>query len=90
MTLKLLGRYKAGLILGFLFGTIGLFLLTFLALTVPYADAILSPLYAPGRFVAGVLTGGGDGTDALVAVLYLFNGLLYAVVGAMIQRLARK
>jgi hypothetical protein len=76
---------------GFLFGTIGVYLLAGISLVSPLFEVVSAPLLAPGRFAAERLVG-PDATNGDVALLTLLNGLFYMavfVVGGWIVRVVR-
>jgi len=80
--------YKKPLVWGFLFGTLGLYVLAFFALMIPFVETISGFLFAPGRFLASQFAG-SDGTTSEVVLLMLANGILYAAVFALIAKLRR-
>ncbi len=80
--------YHKGLILGFLFGTVGVFLLALLSLIHPIFEITVSPLLWPGRFFASILAGSSASTP-IVIVLYLCTGVFYAIIGLLLQIIAR-
>ena len=80
--------YKKPLIWGFLFGTLGLYVLAFFALMLPFVETLTNFLYAPGRFLASQFAG-PDGSTLEVILLMLANGILYAAVFALISKLRR-
>jgi hypothetical protein len=65
--------------LGFLFGTIGVYLLAGVSLVSPLFEVVSAPLLSPGRLAADRLIG-PEGTDGDVALLTLLNGLFYMLV----------
>jgi hypothetical protein len=77
--------------IGFLFGTIGVYLLAGVSLVSPLFEFVSAPLLAPGRFMAERLVG-PDATDGDVALLTLLNGVFYMlvfVVGGWVVRVIR-
>lgn len=75
--------------LGFLFGTIGLYILAALSLVHPLIELVVSPLMYPGRWLGGFI-GGADGSTLEVIILTLFNGLLYAFLFVFIRIIAKQ
>jgi hypothetical protein len=67
---------------GFLFGTIGLYMLAILSLMSQTFEMISGPFMAPGR-LAAELAVGPNGSDAAVLALTLFNGVFYALLAVM-------
>jgi hypothetical protein len=65
---------------GFIFGTLGLFLLAALSLVSPAFEMLAAPFMWPGRFAAERLFGAG-GSTAEVLLLTVGSGMLYAAVG---------
>lgn len=74
---------------GFLFGTIGLYILAMLSLMHPFIELIASPLMYPGRSL-GSFIGGADGSTGEVLLLTLFNGVLYAFLFVLIRIIAKQ
>jgi hypothetical protein len=74
--------------LGFFFGTIGLYILAFLSLMLPIFELITAPLTYPGRWLGGFING-ADGSTMEVAILTLFNGILYAFLFVLIRIIAK-
>lgn len=74
---------------GFVFGTIGLYLLAMLSLMHPIIEFLASPLMYPGRLLGSVI-GGPDGSTGEVMLLLLFNGLLYAFLFILIRIIAKQ
>jgi hypothetical protein len=70
---------------GFAFGTVGLYLLAFLALMAAPIETITSPLMWPGRTVAEALMG-AEGSSLEVALLTFLNGIFYAALFVLIGR----
>jgi hypothetical protein len=64
---------------GFLFGTLGMFILAALSLLFAPIELIAMPLFVPGRFAASLFVG-SEGSDAQVVLLTIFNGVLYALI----------
>ena len=81
--------YWKGIFIGFLFGTLGLFVLSMLSLALQPFEVIGSFLFAPGRALSSLLFG-ANGSDGAVALLMLFNGIFYALVGFVLQFLWTK
>jgi hypothetical protein len=66
-------------IIGFLFGSFGLYVLALLALIFPFFEALGSILFAPGRILARMLLG-SNGSSLDVLLLTIANGILYAIL----------
>jgi hypothetical protein len=73
-----------GIIGGFIFGTLGIFLLAVLSLALPFMEIISMPFLLPGRYLAAMIAGPSAST-ATVLLLYLLVGIFYAVIGMGIQ-----
>jgi hypothetical protein len=71
--------YLMSFILGFLFGTAGMYLLAMLSLLFVAAEGIADVFLAPGRYMAEQFAG-PQGSDTEVLLLTLFNGILYGLV----------
>ncbi len=84
-----LARHRAGLISGFLFGTIGIFLLALLSLMFPLMEMLTAPLLLPGKFFASMLAG-SSATTPMVLFLYLLTGVFYAVIGLIVDLVCTK
>lgn len=80
--------YAKPLILGFLFGTAGMYLLAMLSLMFQPVEVLTGFLFAPGRFISATFVG-SEGSNAAVVLLTLFNGALYAGVFALLSYLNR-
>lgn len=80
--------YRAGFIGGFVFGTLGVFVLAVLSLVSPFFETLFSPLLWPGKWIASVLTPVSASPLQLV-VLYAFTGFFYAFTGLLIQIVVR-
>jgi hypothetical protein len=87
--MDVLKKNKKGLIWGFLFGTVGIFLIALLSLMTPIVEIISMPFLMPGRYFSSLITGGSDASDIQVALLYLCTGIFYAIVGMFIQEIIR-
>jgi hypothetical protein len=74
---------------GFLFGTIGLYLVAMISLMHPLFELVASPLMYPGRWL-GSFIGGADGSTGEVLLLTLFNGVLYAFLFVLIRIIAKQ
>jgi hypothetical protein len=74
---------------GFLFGTIGLYLVAMISLMHPFIELVASPLMYPGRWL-GNFIGGADGSTGEVLLLTLFNGVLYAFLFVLIRIIAKQ
>jgi len=66
-------------IFGFLFGTVGMFVLAALSLVSVTFEVLAGPLFWPGRALSAALFG-TEGSDVAVAFLTLCNGLFYAAI----------
>jgi len=75
---------RTGLIAGFLFGTVGIFLLALLSLMFPLMELIASPFLLPGKMFAAALTGPSAST-VMVLFLYFCTGIFYALIGLAVQ-----
>ena len=76
-------------LLGFFFGTIGLYVLAMVSLMTPILEFLVAPLVYPGRWLGGYI-GGADGSTLEVVLLTLFNGILYAFLFVLIRVIAKK
>jgi hypothetical protein len=65
--------------LGFLFGTGGMFLLAMLSLMFAAAERIANVFFIPGRYMAAQFVG-PQGSNTEVFLLTLFNGILYGLI----------
>jgi hypothetical protein len=83
--MHILKEYKVGLIAGFLFGTVGLFVLAALSLISNVFEIISAPLLFLGKSLAP-----SNGSTVTVILLTLVNGIFYALVGAAVQFIIRK
>ncbi len=72
-------KHTKAIIWGFLFGTIGLFILSALALIFQPIEIIKDWLSLPIRIVAQRLAG-SEGSNLEVLLLTVGNGLLYALI----------
>lgn len=79
-----------GFLLGFLFGIPGLWLLSLLSLLFQWAEAAFRPLFEPARALAAWMVRDGSANNLEVLVLFLFNGVLYGLVGMGIQWVVRR
>lgn len=82
--MQFLLRHRAGLIGGFLFGTVGIFLIALLSLMLPIVELLATPFLLPGKFFAAVLAGPSASTP-MVLFLYLCVGIFYALLGLAID-----
>lgn len=71
---------------GFLFGTVGLFILSALALMLPFFEAIGNVLTAPIKMISARFAG-SEGSNGEVFLLTLLNGILYAIIFAVVRKL---
>lgn len=78
-----------GFLIGFLFGTVGLWLLAMVNLVFPLAETLTQPLYTFGRSLAEILVRDGSAGNAEVAVLMLATGVFYGLIGACAHLAAR-
>lgn len=76
---------KKGMTWGFLFGTVGLFVLSVLSLMSPVIEMLAQPFLWPGRQFSAWLTDGVSASTSMVVVLYLLTGAFYALVGMVVQ-----
>lgn len=74
---------------GFVFGTIGLYILAMFSLMHPLFELFANPLLYPGRWL-GTFIGGADGSTFEVILLTFFNGLLYAFLFVLIRIIAKQ
>lgn len=81
----LLRTYRRGLLWGFVFGTFGLWVLALLALALQPVEILTNILFVPGRWFASVLAPSGSGSTLVSVAGMLFNGVLYALLGALLQ-----
>ena len=81
---------RNGIIIGFFFGTIGLWILAGFGLGVPGIALIATPLLLPGKLIGSLLFGVGSimGMPHIIMVitLTLFNGVFYAFIGGFLQQ----
>jgi|GEM_PF-5885051 len=88
--MKFVHTYKKGLIGGFLFGTIGILLVAMFSMLSPLIETVAMPLLWPGRFMAAYVTESGQSMSSwMVAVLYIFTGIFYAIIGMILQMILR-
>lgn len=87
--MSLLHKPYFGFLAGFLFGTVGMFLLSMLSLVFQPVELVTQPLFAFGRWLSEIMITDGSANNAEVAVLILGNGILYGVIGALIQKADR-
>lgn len=78
--------YKKPAIWGFLFGTVGLYILAFFALALPFVESLTNFLYAPGRFLASQFAG-PDGSTLEVILLIVANGLVFSAIFVAIAKI---
>lgn len=80
-------------VIGFLFGTVGIFALSFLSLISQVFEVAFSPLFWPGRTIAAMFVG-SSANDTQVLLLTLCNGVIYAILFVVIaliwKRIKRK
>jgi hypothetical protein len=74
--------YFISFMLGFLFGTVGMYLLAMLSLIFVPAERIANVFFIPGRYMAEQFAG-PQGSNIEVLLLTLFNGILYGLVFAI-------
>lgn len=79
-----------GFILGFLFGTLGLWILAMLSLAFPPVELVAQPLFAFGRWLSDMAISDGSANNVEVGMLIVGNGVLYGVLGMLIQKIDRK
>lgn len=80
--------YGKGFAAGFLFGTVGVFVLALLSLMHPLFETVAGPFLLPGRMLAAAIAG-TSASSWTVAGLYLFTGLLYGCAGVIVQYAVR-
>lgn len=80
--------YGKGFATGFLFGTVGIFVLALLSLMHPLFEAVAVPFLVPGRLLASAVAGDQASTSVLI-ILYVATGLLYGCAGALVQHAVR-
>lgn len=78
-------RASKSLIYGFLFGTVGMFILAGLALIFQPVEIITDFLFAPGRYLAAQFAG-PEGSNTEVLILTLLNGVVYALIFALVYK----
>lgn len=78
-----------GTLIGFLFGTIGLWLLALLGLMLRVFELLGALFLAPGRWLASLVAGESASTGTVVA-LFLAVGVFYAAIGAVVELAYRK
>ena len=85
---KLSYGLKKPFIWGFIFGALGLYILAVLALILPAAETLGDLLFFPGRYLAEQFAG-AEGSNTEVALLSIFNGVLYGVIFTILTLLMR-
>jgi len=80
--------HLTGFLIGFAFGTIGLFALALLRLLSPIIAWPTAPFFWPGHFFAMLLTDGSTSTF-MVIVLYILTGSFYGLIGSWVQGMTR-
>lgn len=80
-----LKRYRLGLIIGFLFGTVGMWIMAALSLMSHVAELLSVPFFALSRGIAGIIVTGDSAGTGTVILLYLITGVIYAAIGVLIQ-----
>ncbi len=83
--MRIRGTLWFGFILGFLFGTIGIWVLAMLSLALPPVEMVSSLFFLPGMWLAQFLEHDGSLGSGGVTMLMLFNGALYGLLGSGIQ-----
>lgn len=76
-------------LLGFLFGTAGLYVLSALSLVFSVVEKVSTPLMWPGRYAAELFAG-TEGSDFEVVILIIGNGVLYGLAFLLLAKLFRK
>lgn len=89
-SMQFLRTYRVGLVAGFLFGTVGVFLLALLALWSSAVETMISPFLWPGRWMASVIARDGMLSSWTVTLLYLLSGAFYAIAGLFVQWIVLK
>lgn len=82
--------YFLALILGFIFGTMGLWVLTYLGRGLQWFQSILSFLMEPGKITGAFLANDAGISIAGLSLIYLVNGAFYAIIAALIVFIAEK
>lgn len=82
--MQIIRRFGRALVIGFLFGTIGVFILALLALLHPLFESISAPFLLPGRLLARSIA---DMTASgwTIVVLYVGTGVFYAFAAVVVQ-----
>jgi hypothetical protein len=75
-------------IIGFIFGAIGLSIISFISSSIPFLENAVFYLEFPGRFAHGIFSGLYSFIESnyLISglIVLLFNGIFYAMVGLFI------
>lgn len=66
-------------LIGFIFGTLGLYILSAVSLFSSVVEFLSAPILWPGRTMTALLVG-PNGSDLAVFLLTIFNGVLYALI----------
>lgn len=80
--------YRVGLIGGFLFGTVGIFVLAALSLISSFLETLFFPLLQPGKWIASVLIP-ATASPLQIGLLYIITGVFYACVGLLVHIVLR-
>ncbi len=82
-------KHQKALIWGFLFGTVGLFLLSALALIFQPVEIVKDWLTIPVRALSQQFAG-TDGSNVEVLILTLGNGILYALLFFLVSLIIKR
>jgi|GEM_PF-2976070 len=74
-----------GFTIGFLFGVLGLWILSMLSLALPVVELLSQPLFALGRSLSAAIATDGSMGNLGVAFLTIVNGVFYGLIGVLIQ-----
>lgn len=78
-----------GFLLGALLGPLVLWILAILSLMLPAVEALAQPIFAFSRMLGGLLAPSGSAGDGTVAVLWIIHGVLFGIVGVIVQWVRR-
>lgn len=76
--------YMKAFVWGFIFGTLGLYVLVLFALALPTLESFTHVLTIPGRTVAEKFIG-PEGNNIEVLLLTIFNGIVYGILFTLIR-----
>lgn len=80
----MLRPYMKAFLWGFIFGTVGLYILVLFALALPTIESFTHILTIPGRTVAEKFIG-PEGNNIEVLLLTIFNGIVYGILFVLIR-----